>query len=282
MKRGAYFKKKPLLSDKIQGLLDEVEEAKTLDSDRVGLPQSLWVKQPQQYQEYYHLYCKNNKFYENYYSSFEPKKPPTASAKKKQQKKKKAKERKKIQQETGAKLNVVTKDCDMPDIGRCIFLVGKVLEISDHKNADSMYVEMIDIGESKPRQICSGLRGKVPKEELLNSMVIVFTNLKEAKLRGIDSNGMILCASNLNKSKIEILRPPKECAIGERVVLEDEDLSIYKPANSIKPLKKNNPWGNIKDDLKTNSEGFACYKGRKLVTSKGPLSVATLTDSRIS
>jgi len=170
----------------------------------------------------------------------------------------------------------------LPSIGRCIFVVGKIVQISEHTNADSMYVEMIDIGEDKPRQICSGIKNKISMAEMLNSYVIVFKNLKKAKLRGVESAGMILAAKNSDQSILQIVRPPKGSEIGERIVLEDEDLCQYKPTKDVKPTKKNNPWLAIKGDLKTDGDAIACYKGRKMMTSKGPLAVTNLTNAQIS
>lgn len=48
-------------------------------------------------------------------------------------------------------------------------------------------------------------------------LVIVFVNLKPRKLADIMSNGMIMCAANEDKSKIELLRPPEGSKVGERV-----------------------------------------------------------------
>lgn len=50
-------------------------------------------------------------------------------------------------------------------------------------------------------------------------LVIVFANLKPRKLADIMSNGMIMCASNEDKSVIEVIRPPEDSKIGERVQL---------------------------------------------------------------
>ena len=52
------------------------------------------------------------------------------------------------------------------------------MEVSVHPNADKMYVEMIDIGEEKPRQIVSGLREFIPIEQMKDSLIVVFKNLK--------------------------------------------------------------------------------------------------------
>lgn len=74
--------------------------------------------------------------------------------------------------------------------------MGKIVHVSKHPDADSLYVEKIDLGEpSGPRTIVSGLVNYVPIEEMQNRMVVVLANLKPAKLRGVDSHGMVLCAS---------------------------------------------------------------------------------------
>lgn len=73
--------------------------------------------------------------------------------------------------------------------------IGKIVEVSRHPDADALYVEKIDLGEEKPRTIVSGLVNFVPIEEMQNRLVVVLCNLKAAKMRGIESQGMVLCAS---------------------------------------------------------------------------------------
>lgn len=58
-----------------------------------------------------------------------------------------------------------------------------------------MYVEKIDLGEAVPRTIVSGLAKFVPLEEMQDRFVAVLCNLKPAKMRGVESQGMVLCTS---------------------------------------------------------------------------------------
>lgn len=74
--------------------------------------------------------------------------------------------------------------------------VGKIVEVSKHPDADSLYVEKIDLGETVPRTIVSGLAKYVPIEQMENRFVAVLCNLKPAKMRGVESQGMVLCASS--------------------------------------------------------------------------------------
>lgn len=73
--------------------------------------------------------------------------------------------------------------------------VGKIVNVSKHPDADTLYVESIDLGESEPRQVVSGLANFVPIEEMQNRLVAVLCNLKPAKMRGVESKGMVLCTS---------------------------------------------------------------------------------------
>ena len=51
------------------------------------------------------------------------------------------------------------------------------------------------MGEAEPRTVVSGLVQFAPREELQDRLVVVLCNLKPQKMRGIESQGMLLCAS---------------------------------------------------------------------------------------
>ncbi len=98
--------------------------------------------------------------------------------------------------------------------------VGKILECGPLEGSDHLYKEKIDLGEVEgARTILSGLQGKIPVEEMLQGYVVVFANLKPRKLAGVESNGMVMCASNADKSVIELIRPPEGSKVGDRVQL---------------------------------------------------------------
>ena len=95
------------------------------------------------------------------------------------------------------------------------------------------------------------------------------------------SNGMVLAASNSDHTKVELVRPGEGSKVGERVVLENDDFSDYTPDENIKAKKKNSAWAKSKDFLKTNDSFEACFKGKRFVTSAGPLKVQTLSNATI-
>merc|ERR1712079_637038 len=125
------------------------------------------------------------------------------------------------------------------DIAKLVLRVGKIVDVGIHPDADSMYVEKIDLGEeSGPRTIVSGLRKDLTMDQLNGAMVIVLANLKPAPLRGVLSNGMVLVAKN--ESGLELLQPPAGAKPGERVGIEDLAPSEQLPASdsNILDIKK--------------------------------------------
>ncbi len=73
--------------------------------------------------------------------------------------------------------------------------VAKITAIERHPKADKLYIESIDAG-SENRQIVSGLVPHYAEEDLLGHNIILVANLKAAKLRGVESQGMLLAASD--------------------------------------------------------------------------------------
>ena len=63
--------------------------------------------------------------------------------------------------------------------------VGKIVEIEEMQDSENIYCCKIDLGENSLRDIGSGIRKLVKKEDLMNSQVIVFANLKPRKLGGL-------------------------------------------------------------------------------------------------
>lgn len=87
--------------------------------------------------------------------------------------------------------------------------VGKILSVEKHPDADSLYVESIDVGEEEPRTIVSGLVAFVPEDQMADRDVIVICNLKARNMRGVKSHGMVLCASDEAHENVEPLAPPQ-------------------------------------------------------------------------
>ena len=77
--------------------------------------------------------------------------------------------------------------------------VGLIRTAKRHPDADTLYIEEVDVGEDKPRTVISGLVKFIPEEEMQNRKAILMCNLKPSKMRGIMSEAMVMCASTPEK-----------------------------------------------------------------------------------
>jgi methionyl-tRNA synthetase len=94
--------------------------------------------------------------------------------------------------------------------------VGKVVAAKNHPNADKLFVLEVDLGSEK-RQLVAGLSGHYAADELTGKNIIVVSNLKPAKLRGIESKGMLLAAEDKGKVgllTVENAKPGDACNFG--------------------------------------------------------------------
>lgn len=82
------------------------------------------------------------------------------------------------------------------DFQRLALRVGVVTAAQDHPNADKLLILTVDLGEGSPRQVVAGIKGSYQASELVGKRVVVVANLKPAKLRGVESQGMVLAASD--------------------------------------------------------------------------------------
>lgn len=80
-------------------------------------------------------------------------------------------------------------------------LAGKIIEVEKHHNADKLYVCQVDLGDEIV-QVVSGLVDHFTEKELLGQKVVVVRNLQPAKLRGVESHGMILAAKDREGLKL--------------------------------------------------------------------------------
>ena len=101
------------------------------------------------------------------------------------------------------------------DFAKVDLVVGKVLECKDHPDADKLLVFTVDIGEENPRTIISGIKKWYKPDELVGKNVIVVKNLAPRKMRGIESQGMILSAEF--DDNLSVLTTLKDMKPGSKV-----------------------------------------------------------------
>ena len=106
---------------------------------------------------------------------------------------------------------------DYEDFAKIEFKIGVIKDCVKHPNADRLLVFQIDVGENEPRQIISSIAEFYNPEDVIGKRVVVVTNLKKAKFRGMTSNGMLMCASLENDEDVELLTITKDFAGGTKV-----------------------------------------------------------------
>ena len=92
---------------------------------------------------------------------------------------------------------------------------GTIVSAHDHPNADRLLVLTVDLGEPSPRQIVAGIKKAYSVSELVGKSVVVVANLKPATLRGIESQGMVLAASD--EVSMALVVPERAVRIGSIV-----------------------------------------------------------------
>ena len=187
---------------------------------------------------------------------------------------KKAKKEKK-EKESKPKEEKPAVDDKAINVSRLDLRIGRILNAKKHPDAESLYVEEIDVGENKPRTVVSGLVKYVPLEEMQNRLVVVLCNLKPAKMRGVTSEAMVMCAST--PEKVEILVPPADSVPGDKVICKDYP---GDPDSVLPPKKK--IFEQVAPDLKTNDNCIAAYKASTLeVMNKGEIKAPSLANVQI-
>lgn len=162
--------------------------------------------------------------------------------------------------------------------------VGKILKAWRHEEADSLYVEEVDIGEPEPRIICSGLVKYIPLDDLQDKSVVVLANLKPRNMRGVKSSGMLMAASDASHENVELLEPPEGVVPGERIWFGTEDEKDKLPeAASPNQIAKKKIWEQVQPHLSTNASAVATLGGTHLMlASAGSVVSKTLINANIA
>lgn len=135
----------------------------------------------------------------------------------KQAQKEKAKEAKKEAKAAEKKEAAAKEQINFADFEKIELKVGVIKACEKHPNADRLLVFQVDLGEEKPRQIVSSIAKFYEPSEVIGKRVIVVTNLKPAKFRGMESNGMLLCATVGDDEDLDLLTITKDFAGGTSV-----------------------------------------------------------------
>ncbi len=85
--------------------------------------------------------------------------------------------------------------------------VAQIESVEPHPNADRLYVLKIKVGEVQ-KQIVAGIRKHYTEEELKGKKIVIVDNLEPAVIRGVESNGMLLAASDTESLTVIVPERP--------------------------------------------------------------------------
>jgi methionyl-tRNA synthetase len=103
--------------------------------------------------------------------------------------------------------------------------VARVVAAEPHPNADKLLKLQVDDGSGTPRQICAGIRANYSPESLIGKSIIIVANLAPRMIRGEESRGMLLAASDV----------PKDAAPGTADPSVVRSVVVLQPASEIAP-----------------------------------------------
>ena len=104
----------------------------------------------------------------------------------------------------------------LEDFKKLSLRLGTIVSAETHPNAERLLVLKVDIGEPSPRQLVAGIRMTYPDPaQLVGRQVVVVANLKPALLRGVESQGMVLAASD--DTAVALLSPDRSITPGSTV-----------------------------------------------------------------
>ena len=101
------------------------------------------------------------------------------------------------------------------DFGKMQFQVGEIIACEEVKKSKKLLCSQVKIG-SQVKQIVSGIKGHYTAEEMVGKKVMVLVNLKPAKLAGVLSEGMLLCAEDA-EGNLALMTPEKSMPAGAEI-----------------------------------------------------------------
>jgi len=93
--------------------------------------------------------------------------------------------------------------------------IATVTTATPHPDAERLLVLTVDLGDEQ-RQLVAGIRGRYAPEELVGKQIVVVANLAPASLRGVESQGMLLAASDA-EGRLALIVPERPVSNGAAV-----------------------------------------------------------------
>jgi methionine--tRNA ligase beta chain len=92
-------------------------------------------------------------------------------------------------------------------------IVAQIKDVQEHPQADRLYLVKVDTGKEE-KQLVAGIRPFYRKEDLIGRKIVLLNNMEPAVIRGQESQGMLLAATDTAGTGISILAPDRDVANG--------------------------------------------------------------------
>eukprot|EP00708_Paratrimastix_pyriformis_P004694 GAFH01003603.1.p1 GENE.GAFH01003603.1~~GAFH01003603.1.p1 ORF type:complete len:263 (-),score=74.80 GAFH01003603.1:25-813(-) len=145
--------------------------------------------------------------------------PAEAPAQEGKEKKPKKEKEEKPAQEKKPKKEEAPED-PLALFGRAHLQVSRLFEVQKHPSADKLLVAKCDVGQGEVRTLVAGLALHYQPAELEGRLVCTVTNLKPAKLVGVESQAMLFAATDPATQRVATLVPPEGSQPGDRITVE--------------------------------------------------------------
>ena len=150
--------------------------------------------------------------------------------------------------------------------------IGRIVKVAPVPNSDFLYEEEVDIGNGQVRHIVSSIRSYYTVEQLQDRKIVIFTNMHPAKMCGVTSEAMLFAGSTPEPDVCELLDPPADAPVGERV-----HFGQFTGDGEVQGIdKRNNKWKKCLPFLRINAEGIATYKDEPLRVAEGVITVPNI------
>jgi methionyl-tRNA synthetase len=105
------------------------------------------------------------------------------------------------------------------DFRRLDIRVGTIVSVEDHPEAEKLYVLKVNLGEEEPRQLVTNIKSLFSKDYMMGRRLLVISNLKKAKFRGVESFGMLMAADDegVGGDHLALLKPNTDVPDGTKL-----------------------------------------------------------------
>ncbi|GMI14617.1 hypothetical protein TrVE_jg5496 [Triparma verrucosa] len=158
------------------------------------------------------------------------------------------------------------------DVERVSFVAAQVKSAEQHADAEALLICKVDVGEEEERTVVAGLAAHMTVEELQGKMAICVANLKPSKMRGVESQGMLLGVED-GENFGGLLEPPQGAKPGDVMKFEGFEVkpdAMMKSKGAVKCFER------VVEGLKINDKGVAeCGDGAAMVNAGNGLAVTS-------